>query len=265
MDKLVEIMAWKRQEVGHRVRPIRDSEYERLARLKRTGKGFGASLRRAGGVAVIAEIKRRSPSAGAIAPEVEASEQARLYYNAGADALSVLTDEKFFGGSIRDLWEVNDLLQQRPDTPPTLRKDFFVHPIQVVEAAEAGARAVLLIVRALEDPEMRQLREAADRLGLDSLYEVHDRRDLERALRHNPQVIGVNNRDLARFATDLAITESLLPLVPASIVRVSESGIRSVSDVERVRAAGADAVLVGEALMRMPDPEPFLESVHALA
>ncbi|MDP0499298.1 MAG: indole-3-glycerol phosphate synthase TrpC [Verrucomicrobiota bacterium JB022] len=264
MDKLDEIMAWKRQEVAQRTRPVTTAELERLGRLQRSGKSFLEALRRPHGLSIISEIKRRSPSAGSIREQVDAVEQGRLYYNAGTDAISVLTDEKFFQGHIKDLWEVNDLLSGRPDTPPTLRKDFFVDPIQIVEAAEAGASAILIIVRALSDDEMRRLYDAATTAGLDSLFEIHSEPELERALRMSPKIVGVNNRDLGRFVTDLAFSELLIPQIPADIVRISESGIWTREDAERARATGADAVLVGEALMKADDAEAFIEDIHSV-
>jgi indole-3-glycerol phosphate synthase len=262
MDKLDEIMAHKRREIDRRARPVPDRELARLAALGRPS--FAAALRRPHGLAVIAEIKRRSPSAGAIAAGINAADQARGYYNAGADAISVLTDETYFAGSIRDLWDVNDLLANRSDTPPTLRKDFFVHPVQIVEAAEAGASAILLIVRALTDDAIRRLRDAAQLAGLDSLFEVHDLAELDRALRLEASLIGVNNRDLGRFTTDLALSEALIPQIPPACVAVSESGIRTSADAARMRAAGAHAILVGETLMRLDDPEPFIGACHQL-
>ena len=259
MDKLAEIMAVKRREVAARTRPVKDAELTRLATQNAGRPSFAARLKRETGLAVIAEVKRKSPSAGEIAPDtLDAAEQARRYYNAGADCLSILTDEPFFGGSIRDLWDVNDLLAGRPDTPPTLRKDFFVDPIQVLEAAEAGAGAILIIVRALSDEEMTRLRAAADLAGLASLYEVHSLPELERAVAQNAQIIGVNNRDLTRFVTDLAFSEQIIPEMPADAIAISESGIWTVEDAQRVREAGADAVLVGEALMRAEKPEALV-------
>lgn len=265
MDKLSEIMAHQREEVEKRRRPVRSAELERLARLPRSGPSLAEALRRTDGrLAVVAEVKRRSPSAGSIAPRVEAADQARRYYNAGAEAISVLTNERYFGGTIRDLWEVNDLLQGRPDTPPTLRKDFFLDPIQIVEAAEAGARAILLIVRALDDTLLRELREAADQAGLDSLFEIHEEPELERALAAGARLIGVNNRDLSTFRTDLAVSERLIPKFPSTITAVSESGIVTLDDAARAKAAGAHAILVGEALMRAPDPEELIAQFHQL-
>lgn len=261
MDKLQEIMAWKRQEVAKRVRPVRDSELASFCSSEHPHR-FEKALRREQGLAIISEIKRRSPSAGAIAEERDSSDQARLYYNAGADAISVLTDEKYFGGSIQDLWNVNDLLANRTDTPPTLRKDFFVDRLQVLEAAEAGAGCILIIVRALENEEMSELYEAANIAGLDSIFEVHEEAEVDRALNCGARIIGVNNRDLTRFVTDLAISEAIIPELPESCIAISESGIHSTEDAERAFACGADAVLVGEALMKMKDPEPFIRAIH---
>ena len=262
MDKLAEIMAWKRREIADRIRPVRDSELGNMAELNLARPSFRKAIANPVHLNVIAEIKRRSPSAGDIAATADAAERARHYYNAGADALSVLTDARYFGGSLRDLWEVNDFLQSRQDARPTLRKDFMVHPIQVLEAAEAGAGAILLIVRALDDEELRGLARAAETAGLDCLYEVHNESELERALHMDARIVGVTNRDLTRFTTDLSVTERLIPMIPESIVTVSESGIHTVEDATRARAAGADAVLVGEALMKSEDMDHLVAHFH---
>ncbi len=261
-DKLKEIMDWKRSEVARTARPVPLRELEKLGAMRHKGRSFLDALADPSHLSVIAEIKRKSPSAGSIRELPDAAEQARLYYNAHADAISVLTDEKFFGGTIRDLWDVADLVGGRDDAPPLLRKDFFVHPVQVVEAVEAGASAILIIVRALGDDEARRLRDCADAAGLDSLYEIHSEPELERALKLDARIIGVNNRDLSRFVTDLAFSERLLPLVPDGIVRVSESGIKTPEDAARARACGADAILVGESLMRAEDPERLIEALQ---
>lgn len=262
MDKLDEIMVWKRRELESRIRPVPLPELERAGAAVSRPVSFRDALVRAEGLSVIAEIKRRSPSAGSIRAGIAAAEQARRYYNAGADAMSVLTDERYFGGSIRDLWEVADLIGPRADARPLLRKDFFVHPIQVLEAVEAGAAAILVIVRALSDDEIRQLQEAAAAASLDALFEVHDDSELERALRFDPAIVGVNNRDLKRFVTDLGIAERLLPEIPDGVVAVGESGITGPDDARRMREAGADAVLVGEALMRTDDPDELIEAMR---
>ncbi len=264
MDKLSEIMAHTREQLAPRLRPVSDAELARFGNRGYAGPGFIESLVNAPGLGVIAEIKRRSPSAGQIAELPVAEEQARKYLNAEVDAISVLTDEKYFGGSLKDLWAVTDFLSDHRRPTPCLRKDFMVHPLQVLEAAEAGARCILIIVRALEDDEIYTLRDAADTAGLDILYEIHSEPELERALRFEPEMIGVNNRDLARFKTDLAFSEELIPQIPDGILPVSESGIFTLEDAERVYEAGAKAVLIGEALMKHDEPEHFVEAMHAL-
>ncbi|MDR1816782.1 MAG: indole-3-glycerol phosphate synthase TrpC [Puniceicoccales bacterium] len=261
-DRLSEIIAWKAREIAPRLRPVRESELARLGEVRREGPAFRDALRKNGRLAIIAEIKRASPSAGAIREGADAVEQARLYTNAGADALSVLTDEKFFAGKIEDLWAVTDFQRQHDRHLPCLRKDFMLDPVQIVEAAEGGARCVLLIVRALDDDRLRQLYDAATLAGLDALIEVHDPAELERALRLSPKILGVNNRNLSTFKTDLAFSEQYLPQVPAEIVKVAESGVRTPEDAARMRAAGADALLVGEALMRAADPDQLLRELQ---
>jgi len=258
MDKLTEIMNWKRNEIAPRIRPVRDEELIRLAEKFPFRGAFRDALSSAKELSVIAEIKRRSPSAGEIADIPDAPDQARKYVNAEVDCLSILTDQKYFGGHLDDLSEVTDFLRERNRPLPCLRKDFMVHPIQVSEAAEGGARAILIIVRALSDDEMKELRESADLAGLDCLYEVHEESELDRVLPHNPEIIGVNNRDLTRFVTDLSISEELIPQIPDHIVKVSESGISEPEDAWRARDAGADAILCGEALMKAEDPERFV-------
>ena len=215
MDKLAEIMAAKRHAIRNQIRPVRDSELERLRRMQRQGGSFLKALARKDRLSVISEIKRKSPSAGEIvAADLDAVEQARKYVNAEADCFSVLTDMDYFGGTLQDLWDVVEFLEVHGRKTPCLRKDFMVHPVQVVEAAEAGARAILIIVRALEDDEIKALYEAASIAGLDSLFEIHEERELEKALEFDPKIIGVNNRDLKRFKTDLAVSELLIPQIP---------------------------------------------------
>jgi indole-3-glycerol phosphate synthase len=210
---------------------------------------FEGALRRGPGVAVIAEVKRRSPSAGEIRGQATAVEVARRYADAGVAAISVLTDRDYFGGSLADLESVAAEV-----AVPLLRKDFTIDPLQVLEARGAGASAVLLIVRILDDGQLRDLRELAESLGMSALVEVHDLAELERAAGSGARVIGVNNRDLATFQTDLSLTERLAERAPAGVVLVGESGIRGAGDVARLAAAGVDAVLVGETLMRAADP-----------
>jgi indole-3-glycerol phosphate synthase len=262
MDKLREIMAWKRQEIASRVRFVPARELAAFARSDRPRPSFRAALDTPGRLAVIAEMKRRSPSAGAIAEETDAAAQAERYARAGADAVSVLTDEEFFGGTLADLTAVTGRFQAEGLPVPCLRKDFMVHPVQVLEAAAAGASAILIIVRALTDPEMASLFEAASLAGLDVLFEVHAEPEIARALQAGARLIGVNNRDLAAFKTDLAISERLIPLIPRGIIAVSESGVFTVADATRARACGARAILVGEALMRAPDPAALIAAFH---
>lgn len=255
MDKLAEIMAHKRRGIAPLLRPVFEEELVRLHASLPAPPSFAQALRRGDGkLAVIAEIKRRSPSAGAIKEGVSAVEQARRYQAAQASALSVLTDEKFFGGRLADLEAVTGSFAEQKTALPCLRKDFMVHPVQVVQAREAGASAILIIVRALDDAEIAQLRRSAAAAGMDALFEIHDEKDLERALAHEARIIGVNNRDLAVFKTDLGLSERLIPQFPKEVIAVSESGIFTARDAARVRAAGAQAVLVGEALMRADDP-----------
>ncbi len=261
-DKLTEIMAWKRQEIAALIRPVPLAELSALHAARPAPPSFAAALRRPDGrLAVIAEIKRRSPSAGAIATGIAAPDQAVKYRAAGASALSVLTDEKFFGGTLADLTAVTTLFRREPPAVPCLRKDFMVHPVQVLQAREAGASAILIIVRALTDPEIAALYAAAQAAGLDALFEIHNEAELARALAHDARIIGVNNRDLAIFKTDLGLSERLIPQFPKNVIAVSESGIFTAADSARARAAGAHAVLVGEALMKAPDTAALLASL----
>ncbi|HEY0947065.1 MAG TPA: indole-3-glycerol phosphate synthase TrpC [Opitutaceae bacterium] len=258
-DKLTEIMAHKRREIAPLTRTVAETELARLNAALPRPPSFAAALRRADRqLAVISEIKRRSPSAGEIKADVSAIEQARRYRDAGADALSILTDEKYFGGRLSDLSDVATEFRSTPPARPCLRKDFMVHPLQVAEAREAGASAILIIVRALDDEEIRALFGAANAAGLDALFEVHHESELDRAVRHGARIIGVNNRDLAIFKTDLALSERLIPQFPKHVTAVSESGIFTAADAARARAAGAHAVLVGEALMKAPDPAALI-------
>lgn len=241
------IVATKRGEVARLradARALRDA-----AEAAPRPASFEGALRSGANVALIAEVKRRSPSAGPIREVAAAEEVAAAYEQGGAAAVSVLTDAEYFGGSLADLRAVGARVGL-----PLLRKDFTIDAVQVYEARAAGAAAILLIVRILEDAALRELQSLAGELGMASLVEVHDEAELERALAADARIIGVNNRDLATFGTDLAVTERLARRVPAGHVLVGESGIRTIEDVARLRDAGASAVLVGEALMRAGDP-----------
>ena len=262
MDKLTEIMAWKRQEIAAQIRDVSLKELSELNSSLPVPPSFATALRRDDGqLAVIAEIKRRSPSVGAIASKASAPEQALKYQAAGASALSVLTNYKFFGGELNDLREVTAQFRKSSPALPCLRKDFMVHPIQVLEARESGASAILIIVRALDDEEISTLFTAAYAAGLDALFEIHNEADLARAVTHGAKIIGVNNRDLAVFTTDLAISEHLIPQFPDGVIAVSESGIFCATEASRARASGANAVLVGEALMKAPDTGALLYEI----
>jgi indole-3-glycerol phosphate synthase len=222
----------------------RRNELRRAAEGAGPARPFAASLSRRGEVSVIAEYKRRSPSAGELGGS-DPAETARAYELGGASAVSVLTDGDFFGGSLADL----EAARKAVDLP-ILRKDFIVDEVQVWESRAAGADAVLLIVRILDDAELAGLIDLSRELAFGALVEVHDESDLERALRAGAGIVGINNRDLDRFVTDLGVTFRLGPMVPPDRVLVSESGIRTGEDVSRLGEAGADAVLIGEALMR---------------
>jgi indole-3-glycerol phosphate synthase len=200
-------------------------------------------------VSLIAEVKRRSPSKGSLAEGVDPVAQARIYEAGGAAAISVLADNKYFGGSLDDLRAVRAEVNI-----PVLCKDFILTPYQVHEARAAGADLILLIVAALDDDHLRDLAELARSLGMTPLVEVHDQHDLARAIAADALLIGINNRDLADFSVDLLTTEYLAPLVPDDITLVSESGIATREDVERVVGAGARVILVGETLMRSERP-----------
>ncbi|HEY8993281.1 MAG TPA: indole-3-glycerol phosphate synthase TrpC [Lacunisphaera sp.] len=267
MDKLTEIMAHKRREVAPLLRPVFASELAEINRKLPRPPSFLSALRRPDGkLAIISEIKRRSPSAGAIKANASAVEQARKYRAAGAACLSILTDTEFFGGHLADLVEVTADFARTPPAPgvslsnpvPCLRKDFMVHPIQVLQAREAGASAILIIVRALNDDEITALHEAATAAGLDALFEIHNEDELRRAVSHKAKIIGVNNRDLAIFKTDIGLSERLIPQFPKDVVAVSESGFSTAADAARARACGAHALLVGESLMKAADPAALI-------
>jgi len=264
MDKLTEIMASKRAEIAPLLRDVPDSELAALNDALPRPPSFAASLRRADEtLAVIAEIKRRSPSAGAIKEGASATDQALRYQAAGASALSVLTDTKYFGGTLRDLEQVTAQFHEKPPALPCLRKDFMVHPLQILEARKAGASAILIIVRALTDDEIKVLFCGAIAAGLDALFEIHNEPELERALHLGATIIGVNNRDLSTFTIDLGLSERLIPLFPRKITAVSESGIFTAQDAHRAQAAGAHSVLVGEALMKAADPAELIHSFRS--
>lgn len=200
-------------------------------------------------VGVLAEVKRASPSKGAIRPGLDAAAQARAYEQGGARGISVLTEPHHFGGSAADLEAV-----RRAVGLPALRKDFHVDPLQLVEARALGASAALLIARALDPERLAAMADTAHGLGLEVLVEIRDERELERAVRTGARLIGVNNRNLETLAIDLEATDRLVPLIPADRIAVAESGIVTAGDVLRAAQAGADAVLVGSSISAAADP-----------
>ena len=206
--------------------------------------------------ALIAEIKRASPSKGTLAEAVDPSRLAKAYESGGAAALSVLTEEGFFRGSVADLEAARSAVRL-----PVLRKDFTLEEIHVVEAAAMGADAILLIAAILSSGELRRLREAAASYGMAALVEVHQECELASALDSGAEIIGVNNRNLHSFEVDLETSLRLAEKIPPGVARVSESGIQSASDIERLRAAGYQAFLVGEHLMRAEDPAAALRAL----
>jgi indole-3-glycerol phosphate synthase len=220
-----------------------------------TPRGFAAALRRAAtlGPAVIAELKKASPSKGILREDYRPAVIAKGYESVGAAAISVLTDEEFFRGSLDDLTAVSHAVKV-----PVLRKDFILDSFQILEARAAGADAILLIVSAHTDADLKELYTAARRINLDVLCEVHDRSELDRALSLGADLIGVNSRDLGTMQMNPLIHTELVRWLPAKVLRVAESGIKTPSDVERLLAIGYDAFLVGEALMRQPDPAAML-------
>jgi indole-3-glycerol phosphate synthase len=250
MGVLDEIVAHKREEVAARRAAHPRRALEAACRDLAPARDFAEALAPAGGrrVRLIAEVKKASPSKGVLDAALDPAAQARAYAEAGADAVSVLTDARWFKGSL------DDLVAARAAVPvPVLRKDFTVDEYQLWEARAAGADAALLIVAALDRETLRDLHAAAKGIGLHTLVEAHTAAELEEALALGARVVGVNNRDLQSLRTDLATGLRLLPLVPPGHVAVAESGISTRDDVARMVEAGAHAVLVGEALVRADD------------
>lgn len=244
MSRLNEILLVKETEVA-KLRP----EVDRLrqqALARNDFRSFRAAIERdAGHLALIAEIKKASPSAGVIVESFDPIAIAKNYERVGAEAISVLTDTQFFQGRLEYLAQVREVVSL-----PLLRKDFVIDELQIIEAAAAGADAILLIVAALDQARLEHLLAVAATYQLDALVEVHSLPELDRALETDAEIIGINNRNLATFAVDLSVTETLSEQVPSGIVLVSESGIKTAADLSRIRACGVNAVLIGEALMR---------------
>lgn len=255
---LERIVAVKRREVAELREEGAARKFERQIAALPPALGFERALRnrKRPHMGLIAEVKKASPSKGLIRENFEPVKLAREYEEAGADCISVLTDREFFQGS-------NEYLRQiREAVPvPILRKDFTIDELQIYEARAIGADAVLLIAAILSADQMKRFLREARGLGLDALVEVHDEKELELALELDAAMIGINNRNLHTFVTDLAVTEGLIPRIPKEKLKISESGISKREDVEALAAAGADAVLIGETFMRRPSPA---EAVHEL-
>ncbi len=259
-DILERILARKREELGElRQQPL--AQWRDAASCADAPRGFVASLRRQldrGGAAVIAEVKKASPSKGVLREDFDPAAIAAAYARGGAAALSVLTDREFFQGApeyLRAARAACDL--------PVLRKDFMIDPLQVYEARAMGADAILLIVAALDDAQMQALAGLGAELGMDVLVEVHDRAELGRALAISPDLVGINNRNLRTFETRLETTLDMLEAVPEGCLVVTESGIHTAADVARMRSHGVHAFLVGEAFMRQPDPGAALAEIFS--
>ena len=259
MDKLAEICATKREEVRIRKSGKTLSDLDRIAADVSAPRGFEKALRdkSEAGFALIAEVKKASPSKGLIRADFRPRQHAMDYAQGGAVCLSVLTDMPFFQG------HEDYLMDARASCAlPVLRKDFMVDPWQVAESRAIGSDAILVIVAALEDGAMAEIEAAATERGMDVLVEVHDEAELERAGKHlASRLIGVNNRDLRSFTTDLATSERLAPLAPEGTLIVAESGIRTHSDCQRLAQAGIRTFLVGESLMRQDDVEAATRSL----
>jgi indole-3-glycerol phosphate synthase len=262
MSVLDDIVDRTREEVRRRLKEVPEDELRARLSTREDGRPFAEALASQPGVSIIAEHKRRAPSAseplreGGVLPEIVGA-----YERAGATALSVLTDGPFFGGELADL-----AAARAASTLPIIRKDFIVHPYQVVETAVSGADAMLLIVAALEDDELQHLYRDAHELDLDVLVEVHNGDELERALEVvDADVIGINNRNLRDLSVDLDTTFDLLSQVPAGKVVVSESGITQREQLEELERVGVDAVLVGTHLMRQPDIEAAVRELTGTA
>ncbi len=252
------IVAKVRNEVAQRSRKEWEKEIAAREGRPNNGRRFAAALSQPGGQFIF-EIKRKAPSTGELAAKIDVPATAKLYERHGAAAISVLTESEFFGGCLHDLHQVHEAV-----AIPCLRKDFIVDPLQIHETAANGASALLLIVAILSHQELRDFIRLAENLHLEALVEVHDEFELSRALAAGARIIGVNNRNLKTMRIDLATGEKLLPLIPGEIVRVAESGIRIREDVLRLQRAGAQAFLVGSAVMTAENTAKKIQELRGL-
>ncbi|NJK91326.1 MAG: indole-3-glycerol phosphate synthase TrpC [Blastochloris sp.] len=255
-DRLAEILAQKEVEL-QRLTP-HESALRSLALRRNDFRPFRNTLFQPGSTTIIAEVKKASPSAGVLMENFNPVDQAREYERGGASALSILTDERFFQGHLNYLKDVRQQVEL-----PILRKDFIISELQVYETVIAGADAILLIVAALEDEQMRRLFELSKTFQLDVLVEVHDMAEMDRALDLGADIIGINNRNLKTFEVDLGTTEALAPEIPNDCLGITESGIRRVEDVRFCREQGIDCFLIGETLMRSGQPAEVLREFLA--
>jgi len=245
LDKIV---AEKLSELEQRQKTAPLSEIEAAAREKPSPLDLAAALK-GEGISLIAEVKRASPSKGVLNSELDPVKLARTYLQGGATAISVLTEERYFMGSGKDLEAVKNALP----AVPVLRKDFILKPYQVFESRAWGADAILLITAILDDSELKELLSLSHKLGMQCLVEVHNKEELKRALAGGAKIIGINNRDLDTLAVDINVTKKLRPLIPSDRLVVSESGFKGREDIEKLREWGINAVLIGEALVTAED------------
>lgn len=257
-DILNTIVQKKTAEVAEARQRISEAELRRMAGAPRDRRPFYETLSTAGpsGVNIIAEIKRASPSKGNICPDLDPAAYARQYEAGGADALSVLTDTAFFKGNVVDLTAARSAVRL-----PVLRKDFIISPYQIHESVVMGADAILLIVRILSPAQLREYLALAENSGLDVLVEVHSEAELEAALEADASLIGINNRNLQTFDTDIERASRMAGLFQPPRIPVAESGIKSRNDIEMLKAAGIFNFLIGESIVRSPDPAQFIRSL----
>lgn len=249
---LNKIVAHKRQVLKAQQEALPLACLQALAADRSPPLSLAAALRRPG-VALIAEVKRASPSKGLLSADLDAASLAKTYVAGGAAAISVLTDERFFRGTLQDLTRVKSAVSDSNSPVPVLRKDFIIDPYQVVESCAHGADALLLIAAILSQDLLNDLLALTHEMDMLALVEIHDQKELERVVRLSPQVVGINNRNLEDFSVDMATFGRLRPQLPREVVAVAESGVHSAADLRALRAMSADAVLVGEALVTAPD------------
>ncbi len=261
-DKLEEIIATKRKEVEFLVELEHQDEsktFEKILNRHKINRHRFRDALKVAGLSIIAEIKRKSPSRGDLAPIEDPVKLAHKFSKAGAAAISVLTDEDYFGGSTHDLVHVVEGLTALHPCP-VLRKDFIIHPYQIAQSKKMGASAILLIVAVVKD-QLKEFLNIADHIGIDALVEVHNEEELKIALDANAQIIGVNNRDLKTFEVNLDISKNLAAKIPKGVIKIAESGISSVEEAHEMHELGFDGVLIGEMLVKAKDPRKIISEI----